>query len=567
MSPKPLLAPAVFFTVASMLPAALLAADGTASPRGDLQWIKHIVVIYMENHSFDNLYGRWEAVNGEKVNGLDNVDGTHVVQVSQSGTPFNCLLQNDPNLTAPSPLPASCVDNSTGALLNSAFPNQPFDIAIYIPTTSLTRDLVHRYYQEQYQLNNGAQNRYVAGSDAIGLAMGYYDTRKLPVYAYLRSPGAPGYVVLDNFFQGTFGGSFLNHQWLVAARAPIWDKAVNDGSAADLHSVVDGNGMPTSYALYASSLGTQALDAALTASCAPPAGRPATPASVVCGDFAVNTVQSWYQPYAPGTPESNRLPPLSTPTIGQALTRAHIDWAWYSGGWSNASGNVGAPGWTNGTGPLPATATSGAPCPDTHAHPKAVWPNCPDNLFQFHHQALNYFAAYAPGTKARADHLRDEAEFIAAAKSGTLKAVSFVKPIGEENEHPGYATVDEGSRHLRDLLQAIDSGPRRKDTLVIITYDEFGGSWDHVAPPGQGGASGPHDKFGPGTRVPALLVSRHFSKSAVDHTQYDTTAILATIERRFGIAPIGEVYSTAPGGAARDAAVEDFASAIRAAAN
>jgi phospholipase C len=108
MSPKPLLAPAVFFTVASMLPAALLAADGTASPRGDLQWIKHIVVIYMENHSFDNLYGRWEAVNGEKVNGLDNVDGTHVVQVSQSGTPFNCLLQNDPNLTAPSPLPASC---------------------------------------------------------------------------------------------------------------------------------------------------------------------------------------------------------------------------------------------------------------------------------------------------------------------------------------------------------------------------------------------------------------------------------------------------------------------------
>ena len=102
---------------------------------------------------------------------------------------------------------------------------------------------------------------------------------------------------------------------------------------------------------------------------------------------------------------------------------------------------------------------------------------------------------------------------------------------------------------------------------MIITYDEFGGSWDHVAPPGQGGASGPHDKFGPGTRVPALLVSRHFSKSAVDHTQYDTTAILATIERRFGIAPIGEVYSTAPGGAARDAAVEDFASAIRAAAN
>jgi phospholipase C len=548
-----------------MLPAALLAADSAAQPRNDLQWIKHIVVIYMENHSFDNLYGRWEAVDGERVNGLDSADAAHTAQVSQSGTRFKCLLQNDPNLTSPSPLPVSCVDSESNPAINSAFQAQPFDIAPYIPTTSLTRDLVHRFYQEQYQLNSGAQNRYVAGSDAIGLSMGYYDTRKLPVYAYLHSTGAPRYVVLDNFFQGAFGGSFLNHQWLIASRAPVWDKAVNDGDATDLHSVVDANGMPTSSSLYTSPLGARALDKALTASCNPPASRPATPAEVACGDFVVNTIQSWYQPYAPGTPDSNRLPPLSTSTIGEALTNAHVDWAWYSGGWSNASGNVGGHGWTNGTGPLAANASSGAPCPDPHAHPKAVWPNCPDNLFQFHHQAFNYFAAYAPGTKARADHLRDEAEFIAAAKKGKLKAVSFVKPIGEENEHPGYATVDEGSRHLRDLLQAIDSGPRRKDTLVIITYDEFGGSWDHVPPPGQGGATGPHDRFGPGTRVPALLVSRRFSKSAVDHTQYDTTSILATIERRFGIAPVGNVYSTAPGAVARDAAVNDFASAARAA--
>jgi acid phosphatase len=548
-----------------MLPASPFAADGRAQPRSDLQWIKHIVVIYMENHSFDNLYGKWEATNGQSVNGLDSADAAHMVQVNQSGAPFQCLLQNDPNLTSPSPLPTSCVDNSTGTPSNSAFPNQPFDIAVYIPKTSLTRDLVHKYYQEQYQLNNGAQNRYVAGSDAEGLAMGYYDTRKLPVYAYLHSGGAPHYAVLDNFFQGTFGGSFLNHQWLIAARAPIWDKAVNDGSEADLHSVVDASGMPISYPLYSSPLGTQALDKALTASCAPPAGRPATPANVVCGDFVVNTIQPWYQPYSPGTSDASRLPPLAAPTMGEALTQAKVDWAWYSGGWSNANGSVGAAGWTNGTGPLPANANSGAPCPDPHAHPKAVWPNCPDNLFQFHHQAFNYFAAYAPGTRARTDRLRDEAEFIAAAKRGSLKGVSFVKPIGEENEHPGYATVDEGSRHLRELLQAIDSGPHPEQTLVIITYDEFGGSWDHVPPPGQGGAAGPHDKFGPGTRVPALLVSRHFSKSAIDHTQYDTTSILATIERRFGLAPLGEIYSTAPGAVARDAAVRDFAGAIQAA--
>jgi phospholipase C len=234
-----------------------------------------------------------------------------------------------------------------------------------------------------------------------------------------------------------------------------------------------------------------------------------------------------------------------------------VDWAWYSGGWSNAAGNVGEPGWTNGSAPLAPNAKSAAPCPDPKAMASAVWPNCPDVLFQFHHQAFNYFAAYAPGTAARAQHLRDEAEFIAAARAGTLQPVSFVKPIGEENEHPGYANVKQGSQHLRELLEAIDAGPEAEHTLTIVTYDEFGGAWDHVPPPGQGGAPGPHDAFGPGTRVPALLVSRHFQQSAVEHAQYDTTSILATIERRFRLAPVGETYSTEDA-RPRDAQVRDL---------
>ena len=79
-----------------------------------------------------------------------------------------------------------------------------------------------------------------------------------------------------------------------------------------------------------------------------------------------------------------------------------------------------------------------------HAVATAVFPNCPDKLFQFHHQPLNYFASFAPGTAARAAHLRDEDEFEALAggskKHCELKPVSFIKPIGAENEHPGYAS-------------------------------------------------------------------------------------------------------------------------------
>ena len=68
-------------------------------------------------------------------------------------------------------------------------------------------------------------------------------------------------------------------------------------------------------------------------------------------------------------------------------------------------------------------------------------PGHPDPLFQYHHQPFNYFQNYAPGMPGRA-HLKDEADFFAAAKAGTrCPPVSFVKPIGAENEHPGYAST------------------------------------------------------------------------------------------------------------------------------
>jgi len=174
--------------------------------------------------------------------------------------------------------------------------------------------------------------------------------------------------------------------------------------------------------------------------------------------------------------------------------------------------------------------------------PTALFPNCPDVDFQFHHQAFNYFANYAPGTQARKDHLKDESEFIQAAHNGTLKAVSFIKPIGEENEHPGYTNESEGSQHLVDLVKAIVEGPDGKDTLIIVTYDEFGGQWDHVPPPPygrRGREAKAADQWGPGTRVPALLISKRFNQSGIAHEDYDTTSIIKTLERRFDLAPLG----------------------------
>jgi phospholipase C len=478
-------------------------------------------------------------------------------------------MQVDVNLTSP-PLTPTCTDTSgsPAGTFSTHFTNAPFTIDDYIKPSDTTcppgnvfapngvpkgtglpggctRDLVHRFYQEQYQIDGGKQDRYVTGSDAVGLTMGHYDTRSLPIYRYLHSAGHPRYAIADDFFQGAFGGSFLNHQWLVAARTPVWPGADNTGDASDLHSVVDSNGFPNaSYPLYKPT--SAVVDGALTASCNPPAGRGPTPPGTLCGDYAVNTIQPTYQPYAPGTAVARRLPPQTAPTIGDRLSAAHVDWAWYSGGWSNADGDVGAPGWTNGNGPK---------CSDPNALATAVYPNCPDNLFQFHHQPLNYYASFAPGTAQRAQHLRDEAEFESLAAQSTrsckLKSVSFIKPIGAENEHPGYASETNGSDHLVDLLQSIEGSACARNTMVIVTYDEFGGQWDHVSPPGQGGAYGPHDAHGPGTRIPALVVSPMLPDYfVVDHTEHDTTSIAATIEHRYGLKPLSS----------RDAQVADLSS-------
>jgi acid phosphatase len=530
-------------------------AVSAQASRGDdqLSKINHIVVIYEENHSFDNLYGGWEGVNGRA-----NADAAHTTQLDEAGTPYACLLQNDVNLTSP-PLLVTCTDALHG--IASHFTNEPFSIEAYIPKDArtcpqpgvfapnglppsasnlaggCTRDIVHRFYQEQYQLDNGQQNLYTTGSDAVGLTQGYYDTRALPIYQYLHSGGHPGYAIADDFFQSAFGGSFLNHQWLIAAASPVWP-----GAPVANHSIIDSNGMPTTYPLYTPT--GPVLDRQLTQLC------PSAVPNRACGDYAVNTIQPAFQPFR-GSPQ---LPAQTGSTIGDDLSAAGVSWAWYSGGWSNADGDVGGPGWTNGSGPT---------CSDANAQPNPTWPHCPDKVFQYHHQPFNYYAAFDPTTTAglanRQAHLKDETEFNTvlqdSAKSCGLNSVSFVKPIGLENEHPGYTSETAGSSHLVELLKQIEGSACAKDTMVVVTYDEFGGQWDHVPPPGQGGTPGPHDLWGPGTRIPTLVVSPFLRGNfAVDHTQYDTTSILKTIEQRFGLAPLSS----------RDAAVNSLSNVFAA---
>ena len=157
----------------------------------------------------------------------------------------------DRRLHLPQPLLQRAAESNDG---------NPFQVDAYIPATAktcpdpatfgpangirdpkglaggCTRDLVHRFYQEQYQLDGGKQDRYTTGSDALGLTQGYYGTRQLPIYRYLHRGAHPRYAISDAFFQSAFGGSFLNHQWLVAARTPFWPGAPTAGPTISTRS-------------------------------------------------------------------------------------------------------------------------------------------------------------------------------------------------------------------------------------------------------------------------------------------------------------------------------------------
>ncbi len=548
----------------------LASLAGLEARAGSLSDYNQIVVILEENHSFDNLWGLWGEVEGEPVNGLPQADAAHQLQLGADGKPFRCLFQDDANLPTGN---ATC------------FANAPFDIEDYIKPQDetcpkpygasftrqgkregyakgegekggCTRDLVHSFYNEHYQINGGRQNRYVLGSDAAGLVMGYYDTRQAPLYKYLHEAAAPHFVIADNFFHAAFGGSFINHQWLIAVRTPVYKNAPSLSADKDLHSVIDANGLATKPPpqIYPATQGTM-RDRPLTAYCEGdprmPAGYVAAPKGFLCGDWTVGTISPQNWPWRPDEPNIPRLPPLDDATIGDRLDDKHIEWAWYAGGWDNVEGRRDGRGWTNGSGPHCAEA-QGA---DAHANETVIDGvlRCPDKSFQYHHQPFDYFSKYAPGQEERSKRLRDEEEFFDAARTGNLPAVSFVKPLGSENEHPGYASEDKGDSHLVKLVKAVLEGGNAADTLIIITYDEHGGAWDHVPPPPYGeNANGAHDEWGPGTRVPAMLIAKKLERSGVDHVAHDTTAITKLIEERFCLAPLGE----------RDKAVASLKSAL-----
>jgi acid phosphatase len=484
--------------------------------------VSTIVVIYAENRAFDNLYGNFPSARA-----LDEVldpDGrplpAYVPQTDRDGSPLPSLPQTWGGVTAPGVVPVVTQAQSAG------LPNAPFSIEhafaarshVMLSTATVTRDLYHRFFEHQMQIDGGKNDQYAAWSDAGGLTMGHYDYSRSALFALARE-----YVLADNFFQGAFGGSFLNHQYLICACAPEYagaGAAAAKPSIALLERTADGHYLPRL---------KLAEDSPASALDGPP--KFAKSGNITPFDYfgdstfhAVNTMQPPYQPSGnPPAPtdddyryadahNATTLPPQTRATIGDRLDAKHVAWVWYSGAWDAAVGDGRRPAGK----PRTVIYAPGTPAGD------------PD--FQAHHQPFNYYARFDPAAhpQQRAAHLQDYRDLLAAAGAGRLPPVVFYKPQGNLNQHAGYASVADGDAHIAELVAKLRASPQWDHMVIVITYDEFGGAWDHVAPP-QG------DLLGPGARVPALIVSPFARRGVVDHTQYDTESILRLITRRFDL--------------------------------
>ena len=466
--------------------------------------IQQVVVIYLENRSFNNLFANFPGVEQP----LGALKPEAYLQRDRDGS----VLKELPPIwhgLAPHKQTVNHRDYQVMQDHLTGLPNAPWALRTGdgepLPHGVVTRDLIHAFYENQRQINGGKNDGFVAWGDTGAMVMGHYDdsASNLRLWQLARQ-----YTLCDNWFMGAFGGSFLNHQYLVAAQPPFYPNA--DHSPAQFNIAVTESGKADDPRL---KLAEDSPRSAMDGKAKPISRSQLTP------DFwAVNTMMPPYQPTSTqsGTnpllaseDSPNTLPPQLHKTIGDVLSAKGVDWAWYAGAWQ--------------------LALDGKGDGDEHQFPQR--PN-----FQIHHQPLNYFKSFAPGTDARAKHLRDAGvgetsktnRFLADIEANRLPTVSFYKPQGDLNMHAGYSDVDTGDRHVMAIVDALQKSPSWKHTMVIITVDENGGWWDHVAPP-------KGDRWGPGSRIPALVVSPFAKKGHVDHTIYDTGSIARFLTRRFGL--------------------------------
>jgi phospholipase C len=484
--------------------------------------IKHLVVIFNENRSFDHYFGTYpNALNPEGEPPFEPARNTPRDVNNLLSSPS--LLTQNPNLN---------VANGTGAA-------NPFRLD---RTQANTADQSHNYTKEQQADDHGQNDLFPldvgkgtnGGAGAFGTTgqvMGYFDGNTVTaLWNY-----AQNFAISDSAFTDTFGPSTpgLLNMWagqtngavfpVVPAGTPTTEPGLGQALLAASVAAPDGQGGLTLI---------QDID----------------PAGDVCSSPAIQ-VQ------------------MTSKNIGDLLNAANIQWGSFVGGFNlqtiNENGSTGCkfnnPGQTGGRSSI--TEAFGATIADYVQH--HIW-------FQYFKSTANPTHARPTSTNAigftkvpgtskidPANHAYDLADFTAALDAGNFPSVSYIKMPAFQDGHPGNSDPLDEQTALVNLINLLQQQPDWKNTAVILTYDDSDGQYDHVAPtitsasfsgadmlngPGTNacGAVGAEPKgvnglpvagrCGPGFRIPFLVISPFAKKNFVSHKLITQASVTKFVE-------------------------------------
>jgi phospholipase C len=149
------------------------------------------------------------------------------------------------------------------------------------------------------------------------------------------------------------------------------------------------------------------------------------------------------------------------------------------------------------------------------------------------------------------EYMKDLASLATDIQSGDLPTLSYVKRVQYKNEHPGYGTtISNGIAAVTQVIDMVEQSAYAEDTLILLTWDEGGGLFDHVAPPPTSTVDGqPY-----GMRVPMLAIGRFARKGTVSHVVLEHSSIVKFLELNF-LGTTGQL-------GARDAVVANIGSLL-----
>jgi phospholipase C len=514
-------------------PAAIVATTPQAA-------IKHVVVIFGENISFDHYFGTYPNAA--------NTGGTTFT--AAAGTPTNInnyitnptLLTQNPNLTSG--------NNATVANPNS-IPAAPFRLA---PEQAGTEDQDHNYGPEQQAFDGGKM-------DLFPFYVGSPDSAETAVPNEAAATGAPLIANTNALTMGYYDGNTVTALWNYAQHY-----SMND------HSFGTTFGASTQGAINLVSGQTNGVVVGLPGGAGGTVADGGTPAGLtLIGDV---------DPAGDVCSSTSATVSMTGKNIGDLLNAAGVSWGFFEGGFNLTLTNTNANGViASGTGCLPNETT-----PGSRATGAVYIPGNPLKADYIpHHQPFQYYASTANQNHVRpasvaaigtdtytgshaspsttANHQYDVLDFNAALAAGNLPAVSYLKASGYQDGHAGYSDPLDEQAFVVSEINAIEASPFWPNTAIIIAYDDSDGWYDHVDNLLNGSKTASDAAFcngvsptltgvtsttpvqgrcGYGPRLPLLVISPWAKSNYVDNTVTDQTSVLRFIEDVFlGSARIG----------------------------